>query len=281
MTSTRRRGRGEGTIRKRSDGRWEAALHLGYGPDGRRVRRSFYGRTRQEVQDKPRAAQTAHAQGLPVAGAGEPLADLLRRWLEDSARQELAASTFASYSMIVERHLIPALGKHRLAKLEPQHVQAYLNHKLKGGLSPRTVQYHHAVLRRGLGQAERWGLVPRNVARLVSPPKVSRHEVRPLSLPQLREFLEATVEDRLGPLYALAATTGARQGELLGLRWQDVDFATGVVTIRRTLQRVGGEWVVQDTKTAKSRRSLPLPSRLLGVLRAHRDRQTFEARAGG
>ena len=159
-----RRSPGGGSIRLRVDGRYEATVHRGYGPDGKRLRRSFYGKTRRQVQAKLRGALTAHGQGLPVTGDEERLDGYLMRWVEESARPNLRPSTYVGYRMILKRHLCPGLGHHRLAKLQPQHVQAYL-HLTAKTLAPRTVQYHHAVLWRALGEAERWGLVvlPRNV----------------------------------------------------------------------------------------------------------------------
>jgi integrase len=183
--------------------------------------------------------------------------------------------------MIVGLHLAPELGRTPLVKLTPEAVQRYMNRKQEAGLSARTVQYHHAVLRRALNQAERWGLVPRNVARLASPPRVQRPEVRPLTAEQARTFLAATKGDRLAPLYALALGLGLRQGELLGVTWDDVDLEVGTLAVRRTLQRYGGAYHLDEPKTERSRRTIPLPAGLTGVLRAHRARQLEERLRAG
>ncbi|CCF82365.1 phage integrase N-terminal domain-containing protein [Nitrolancea hollandica] len=111
--------------------------------------------------------------------SGQTVAQFLTRWLEDSAKPAIRPSTYRSYEQMVRIHLIPGLGRHLLVKLTPQHVQAYLNTKLHAGLATRTVQYQHAILRRALGQAERWKLVPHNVAKLVTPPRVERPEIVP------------------------------------------------------------------------------------------------------
>ena len=197
----------------------------------------------------------------------------LRRWLEESARPALRPRTFESYRMICERHVIPALGRTRLAKLGPEAIQRYMNRKREAGLWARTVQYQHAVLRRALGQAERRGLVSRNVARLVSPPRVQRAEVRPLTSEQARRFLDPVRGDHLEAVYVLAMATGMRQGELLGLSWEDVDLDAGTLTVRATLQRYRGVYHRSEPKTQTSRRTLALPPAVTSVLRAHRTRQ--------
>ncbi len=205
----------------------------------------------------------------------------LAQWLEETAAPGLRPRTFASYKMIVKKHLTPEVGRIRLARLQPADVRAYMNGKLSGGLSARTVQYHHAVLRRALGQAERDGDVDRNVARLVSPPKVERAEVRPLTLEQARTLLGAIAKDRLAPLYACAIRLGLRQEELLGLSWEDVDLDAASLTIRHTLQRYGGEYHLDAPKTDKSRRTIGLPASLVQLLRAHRQQQLQERLRAG
>jgi hypothetical protein len=177
----RARGQGEGTIVVRADGRWAAAMNLGYtvGMDGKRRRRRkwFYGKSRKEVQEQLTKALNDQRQGLPVISERQTAAQFLDRWLADVAKPRVRPKTLHSYEQIVRLHLKPAIGHHQLAKLSPQHVQALLNDKLAAGLSPRTVQYIRAVLRQALGQALKWGLVARNVATLVDPPRSVRDEV--------------------------------------------------------------------------------------------------------
>ena len=233
------------------------------------------------MAEKLRRAQTALAQGLPLAGERQTVGQYLARWLDESAWPTLRPRTFDSYRMICERHLIPALGRTRLVKLGPEAIQRYMNKKREAGLSARTVQYHHAVLRRALGQAERWGLVPRNAARLVSPRRVQRPEVRPLTPEQARNFLNAVRGDRLEALYVLAMATGMRQGELLGLSWEDVDLDAATLAVRATLQRHDGEYHRSEPKTQTSRRTLALPPAVTTALRPHHDRQDFERLRAG
>ncbi len=218
-----RRGVNEGAIRERKDGRWEARV-LVTRPDGRRARRSLLGRTRAAVRDKLQAALRGEANGVPLPAQRVTVGAFLDQWLRDSARPSVRPRTYVSYASVVRVHLAPGLGQLPLARLSPQHVQTFLNAKSASGLSPRTVGYLRAVLRQALGQAERWGVVTRNVARLADPPRIPRREVSPLSPEKARLFLDAIRGDRLEALYLVALGVGLRQGEILGLAWSDVDL---------------------------------------------------------
>lgn len=145
-----------------------------------------------------------------------------------------------------------------MAKLAAPDVQRFLNAKLASGLSARRVQYLHAVLRRALVTAERWGIASRNVSKLVDPPRVRRHEIRPLTPTQARQLIETAVSDRLQALYVVAVGTGMRQGELLALRWEDVDLEARRLQVRHTLARVDGKLVLLEPKTDRSRRTIAL-----------------------
>lgn len=156
-----------------------------------------------------------------------------------------------------------------------------MNKKLQAGLSPRTVQYLHAILRRSLGLATKWGLVARNVALLVDSPRVKRSEIRPLTPEQARQFLQMAKGDRLGALYSVAIALGLRQGEALGLRWDDVDMQQGWVQVRMALQRVDGKLQLVEPKTEKSRRTIEMPDVVRDALREHRIRQLQERLLAG
>jgi integrase len=190
------------------------------------------GRTRAEVKDKMAALMRAHDEKRPIPSQREKVGPFLRRWLDEVAKPNLRASTYESYDDILRHHLIKGLGHIPLAKLTPAEVQAFLNRKLAAGLSPRRVQYCHAVLRRALGTAERWGLVTRNVAKLVDPLRVPKHEISPLTPEQAKLLIAKAKGDRLKALYLTALGTGLRQGELLGLRWEDVDLRTRRLRVR-------------------------------------------------
>ena len=274
---TRQRGAGEGSIYRRADGRWVGAAHLGY-VAGKRRRKVVYGKTRREVQEALTRALRDHQVGLDVApDEREPVATFLERWLREAARPSVRHSTYERYAGIVHQHLIPAVGSTRLTKLSPAHVQGLLNAKLAAGLSPRSVHHLRAVLRKALNQALRWGLVTRNVATLVDPPRVPRFELTPLDPDQARQLLEAIRGDRLEALYTVALAVGLRQGEALGLRWQDVDLDAGLLHVRHALQRnADGKLGLGEPKSRTSRRSIALPPPATAALREHRRRQLQE-----
>ncbi len=156
-------------------------------PDGKR--KSYYGKTRGEVRDKLRAAMRDAENGLDLTAGRQTVGQYMTRWLVDVARPKLRPGSFRSYESYVRVHIVPELGHYDLAKLTPQHVQAFLNAKSAAGLSPRTVQYIRAILRRALGQALKWSLVTRNVAALVDPPRSVSKQVVPLTASQARAFI--------------------------------------------------------------------------------------------
>jgi integrase len=213
----------------------------------------------------------------PAAPAPSPLLGAyLEDWLADVVRLSVRPKTYVSYRSVVRLHLVPCLGHHRLVELRPTDVQAFLNAKAASGLAPRSVAYHRNILRQALGHAERTELVGRNVARLALPPRIPRREVHPLSPEQARTFLAAIGGDRFEALYLLALGCGLRQGEILGLRWSDLDLDGGTVRVRQALQRVEGRFALVEPKSSTSRRIVALPSIVCAGLVAHRERQTHE-----
>ena len=275
-----RRGPNEGTIYQRKDGRWTGAVQIGYG-GGRRIRKFVFGQTRKEVAEKLEVVLRARRSNLPIPDERQKLGQFLERWLEEVARPTIRWSTYKSYRDILRLHLVTDLGHIALAKLTPADVQGFLNRKSASGLSPRRVQYLHAVLRRALVTAERWGLVTRNVAKLVDTPRVSRHEIRPLTPDQAKQLIDAAADERLRALWITALGTGMRQGELLALRWDDVDFEAKRLHVRHTLARVEGELTLLEPKTKRSRRTVALPDVVAAALRAHRTRQRMERLVAG
>jgi integrase len=284
----RKRGRNEGSIYKRADGRWCAVVDLGWA-DGKRKRKYLYGETRAEVAEQLTKTLRDKAQGLPVATERQTVGRFLERWLQDSVKANVRPRTFESYELTVRLHLTPTLGDIRLEKLSPQHVQTMLNRKLKDGLAPRTVAYLRVVLRRALNQALRWGLVARNAAALAEPPRVPRHEITPLTPEQARALLDVAKGERLEALYTVALALGMRRGEILGLRWQDVDFDARTLQVRQAIQRVAGKLTdsgagglrASEPKTERSRRKIAMPETIARALRMHRVRQLEERLAAG
>lgn len=263
-----KRGNGEGSPRQRGDGRWEWRYRT---PDGRQ--HSVYGKTRREAQQKMREAQRAHENGINAARGRQTVAAFLDEWLDD-AKLRVRPKTYRFYEQIVRVHLKPVLGRHRLASLGPQHVQTFVNGQIERGLSAQTVRHHRDVLRCALEQAVRWRLVERNVAKLARPPRLNRQPVRPLSVQQALTLIGHCRNDRLGPLFQMAIATGMRQGELFGLRWEDVDWHRRTVAVRWALQRVDGRATFVEPKTKTARRTIPLPDLAIEALQAQ---QAFQA----
>ena len=271
-----KRGNAEGSIYKRKDGRWAGTITLA---DGKR--KSVYGTTRSQVAQKLAAAQRTVHDGLPLAPEREATGHYLTRWLNDEARRTIRQTTWDGYERLLRLHVIPEIGKTRLARLSPQDLSGCYERLLTKGLSPRYVQMAHAVIHRALRQAERWNLIGRNPADLVDAPRPLRAEIQPLLPDQITHLLEAARSDRLEALYVLALTTGLRQGELLGLRWADIDIDARRLTVRQQVQRTRAGWVFTEPKTTKSRRNVVLPAVATDALARHRVRQIEEQLRAG
>lgn len=240
------------------------------------VHPSMFVRARWAVADRIRGQADPAAGGESAAFEALTVGDFLAGWLADVVRLTVRPRTYDSYRQVVRLHLAPGLGDIALASLSPADVQAFLNAKSATRLSPRTVAYQRGVLRGALGHAERMGLVNRNVARLALPPRIPRRRVSPLTVEQARTFLAAINGDRLEALYLVGLGVGLRQGEILGLRWPDVDLAAGTLTVRHALARIDGQLVLVEPKSATSRRVVPLPGFVLVALAAHRVSQAQE-----
>jgi integrase len=283
----KRRGHGEGGIYQReSDGRWCATVDLGY-VAGKRKRKVVYGETRKEVADKLKKLHRDQAGGMLVAGDRQTVGQYLDHWLTMSVTPNRRAKTADIYERIVRLYLKPHLGKIQLTRLEPAHVQTMLNFLLASSgeegkpLSARTVHHVRAVLRRALNQAIRWGIVARNAAALAEPPRVEQRPVTVLDAAQGQKLLATVAGHQWEALYYIALLLGLREGELLGLRWQDVDFDRRTLRVAQTVQRIGKQLVVAPPKTAGSQRTIPLPSLIVEILRSHAERQAKRREALG
>jgi len=215
-------------------------------------------------------------EGIVYDDESTRVGEYLDGWLKDSVRGSVRQSTYDRDASIVANHLRPALGGIKLKKLSAAHVQGFYRDRLDAGLSLSTVHKMHAILHKALSQALKWNVVSRNVTEAVRPPRPAPKEMRPLSPEEGRRLLRATRGDKLEALYVLAVTTGMRQGELLALRWQDVDVKTGTISVRRTLTRSGGRALIGEPKTKKSRRSIRLTPRAVEALGERLERQLCE-----
>ncbi|WP_235401321.1 site-specific integrase [Rubrobacter aplysinae] len=211
--------------------------------------------------------------GLVFDSENVTVEEYLNRWLTDSVRDTVRRSTYDSYKRMVDNHLVPGVGYVKLSKLKPDHLRQLYRQKLDSGLSTRSVQYMHTIAKKALKDAVRMERVPRNPADAVDPPKLVQDEIHPLSAAQVRALLAATEGERIQPLYTVAVHTGMRPGEMLALRWEDVDLDTAAARVNRALSDSGE---MNEPKTAKSRRRIELSAAAVSALRAHRKRQLEE-----
>lgn len=277
----KRRGNGEGSISRRKDGRWEARYTVQTVKGWKR--KVLYGKTRKEVAEKLTKAMAGRDSGLTFDAGKQTVGEYLARWLEVSVRHNVRPRTLDNYRYHVRHHLTPALGHIKLKALSSAHVQSFYRAKLDGGLASSSVRYTHAVLHRALKQALKWGLVPRNVAEAVDPPKVEQEEANALSPTEVMTLLSEARGERFEALYVLAVHTGLRQGELLGLRWDDVDLGSGTLRVVRQLQNVrdGSGLVFSPLKNGKGRRTIRLTNTAAKALRHHRKQQAEEKLRAG
>jgi integrase len=278
MGKTKSRANGDGDVfpRKNKAGKITSYRGAYVGPDGKR--RYVSGKTKEDARRNLRKARGDAERGLVFDADNLKVGEYLDRWLSDSVRDTVKATTFERYEQIARLHLKPALGRVKLKALTPAHVRGLYREKLEAGSSARTVRYVHTTLHKALKQAVLDGLIPRNVTESVKPPQPSREEMCPLTPEQAKHLLQVAHEsvDRLEALYVLAIHTGLRQGELLGLKWDDVDLEDGSLQVRRTLTITKDGPVFTSPKTTGSRRSVKLTSNAVEVLKHHLERQLGE-----
>jgi integrase len=283
---TARRGHGEGSIYRRTDGRWAGVIDLGW-INGKRSRKYVYGKTRADVASRLRIAQSSVASGLPIGPERLTVADCLDAWL-DAIEGSVGVGTLDTYGRVVRLYLKPHVGRKRLAKLSPADVSTMLRSMEHSGLAAETRRLTRAVLRRALRRAEQDGLVARNVAAIADGPRVPKKEGRTLTPKQAKMLLATFNRDRLGPAFTLALSCGLRRGEVLGLSWDNIDLEARRVHVVQQLLRVPAErtsddrsrgrttLIIAGVKTAGSRRTLHLPQPVCDILRNWRTVQTAE-----
>lgn len=272
-----------GHIRPQGERSWAVVVDLGRDPLTGKRRRKWH-TVRGTKRDADRALTKILAE-VDANTYAEPskltLGEYLQRWLRDYAQPKTAVKTRERYTEIIDLHLVPALGHVRLSKLQPIHLQQYYAEALQagrkdgrpGGLSAQTVLHHHRLLHKALETAVRWQLIGRNVADAVEPPRPERHEMKALTEDEITRLLGAARGHWLYVPILLAVTTGLREGEILGLRWQDVDHQAGTLAVRQVLQRTDNGLIFKEPKTQKSRRSVTLPAFVVEFLRRHREEQ--------
>lgn len=271
----KRRGNQEGTVYQRSSGVWLAQVTL----QGRRLSKSFS--TQKDCRLWIKKMRDQIDSGLSFSGARMTFGGYLQSWLEN-AKGSIRPKTFEQYEGIVRNHLTPALGAIRLNELQPSHIQRFYGQMIEHGQSPRTLQLIHSVIHRALVIAQRQGLIGRNPAQVVEPPRYSKGEMQVFTDTQARQLLITARGLRNEVLYHLAVTTGMRQSELLGLKWKDIDWAACVIHVRRQTQRIRGKGIsFSEPKTRSGNRLIQFGSETLRKLSAQRKRQDIERQVKG
>ena len=288
MAPRGRRTRGEGAVYQRaSDGLWVGMLDLGI-VGGKRQRKTVYGRTEHEALEKLGKLRVARDRGLDLLAPSWTVGQWLDAWLSEmKAFDGTRPATLTLYKGLADRYVKPVIGHVRLDKLTPAHVQRLVaetrNSQTSLGRTPSaaTQRHVHKLVRNALGDALRLELVTRNVAAQVKAPPMARQRRPELGVAEARRLLEVIEGERLEAFYVLALTTGLRRGELLALRWDDVDLGSRQLHVRRALQRVGGKLQMVEPKTGSSVRTVVLPKIAVRYLREHKKRQNGERLALG
>lgn len=252
-----RRIRGEGSFSQRaSDGLWVGTLDLGR-VNGRRVRKSVAAKTKREAQKKFIALKRDAEKG--IVGSTVTVEAWLTHWLDTIAVERVRERTLVGYRGYVKTWLVPHLGSHRLDKLTEDHVRALMRAMKAQGKSDTTRRQAYAILHRALKVALREGRVSRNVAANLDAPKAAKNNRLPLSIEQARQVLDSLDGDPLAARWLAALLQGMRQGECLGLKWEDVDTEARTISIRRELLRIAHQGLKETPpKSASSKRTIPM-----------------------
>ena len=275
---------GEGNIRKRKDGRWEGRYTAGHDPEtGKAIYKNVLGRTQTEVKAKLKAA-IQEAQTLDLSKAGKyTVGEWMEVWFEDYAKIKVRPSSHQTYRGYIDNHIRPNIGDIPLERLTALDIQKLCKKLLangrvdrlesKGqpkGLSVKTVRNIHQILSSALKLAQEQKLIASNPAEGCALPRLEHREMKTLPVEQLQSFLREAKDSGVFELYYLELATGLRRGELLGLKWEDIDLERGDLRVRRQIARINGEVVEAPLKTKNAYRTLPLAADTIDVLEAQR-----------
>jgi len=259
-----RRSKGEGSIYRNKEGFWTGAVTL---PNGKRkVKRS---KIQGVVKDWLITERKKLSDGIFTPDDKITLSSFLRRYLDEYCKRTLRVTTFQGYTQVIEAHIIPELGSVKLSQLRADQINHLLSKKLEAGLSNRFVEYIHGILKRSLNVAVKWGLLTKNPATMVTPPKPTYQIPHTWNMEEVKRFLEVLKDDRWGAIYHLGCGTGMRKGEVLGLPMNALELDKGYLMVVQTLQLVNGKLQLLEPKTQKSRRMIVLPDFVKEALRKH------------
>ncbi|HZL59172.1 MAG TPA: site-specific integrase [Stellaceae bacterium] len=279
-----------GNITRRGDRSWRLKFESGERNNGTGKRQTKFVTVRGTRRDAEREL-TRILNAIETGAFVEPSKMTVEKYLEtwlDHAKQRVSAKTFSRYEEIVKKHLSVGLGSHCLTKLTPLAIQDSYSKALAsgrrnglGGLSAQTVKHHHRILSEALRQAVRWRLLHSNPCDLVEPPRPARREMHIIDQKQTAQLLKAAEPKRIYMPVLLAVTTGMRRGELLALRWKNVDLDSSSLAVTQTLEKVGKQLTFKAPKTERSRRTISLPQYTVEALRKHRAKLAEERLAAG
>ncbi|MGW5759877.1 tyrosine-type recombinase/integrase [Streptomyces tendae] len=298
-----RQPNGRSSIYRGKDGKWHGRVTVGIRDDGRPDRRHVERKTRAEVTAAVRELEKQRDGGaVRKAGRAWTVEAWLTHWVETIAPLAVNENTMVGYGVAVRKHLIPALGAHRLDKLGPEHIERFYGRMQADGRRAGTIHQIHRTFRTSLNEAVRRGHLTRNPVQLAKAPRVSEEEIEPFTVEEVKRLLRAADDRRNSARWAVALALGLRQGEALGLKWVDVDMERGVLMVRRSRrrpryahgcgdtcgrkagycpQRRRTNPETADTKSRAGRRSVGLPAQLVDLLRVHRAKQDAERAAAG
>lgn len=295
----RRRSNGEGTITKRPDRKsYMAQIYVNNPITGKRKRKTKYFEKEKDALKWLNKIKYEIQTGTYNQEINITVEEWLKTWLDEYKKNSIKVGTYGNYKNYLKNHVYPHIGSIKLQKLEIHHLQSLYNRLLEGGrikgspdnkkgLSPTTIKRIHAIIHGGLKQAMKNGIVTKNVAKAVNLPKQVKHEIQPFTRAEIKTFLNVVKEDRLYTAFLLECGTGLRRGELLGLKWQDIDFDKGTLEVKRTLipryddtakaeGRKATNIEFETPKTKKSNRVIPIPNHILNKLEAHKKNQQLE-----
>ena len=287
----KRRSNGEGTIFKRSDGRWTGQITLDLGNEQYK-RKTVYGKSQKEVKEKLEQLRMECRQGRVIETSDMPLEEWLHIWITNY-KPNLKITTRESYESYIATHIKGSeLGKIPLNKLKTTDLQTFYNAKLNGTyknqkqkLSSTTVRYINIIIKSGLKQAVNNRMINDNVCNAVVLPKKNKIEIIPLTREEVIRFLDVAKEDRLYTLYLLEMMTGLRRGEILGLKWEDIDFEKSKINVVHNLYRINNtdenattryKLELLTPKTERSKRSIPINQFMIEELLKHKEKQDME-----
>ncbi|KOG31618.1 tyrosine-type recombinase/integrase [Streptomyces resistomycificus] len=298
-----RQPNGRSSIYQGSDGKWHGRVTVGTRDDGKPDRRHVERKTRAEVTAAVRELEKQRDGGaVRKAGKAWTVEAWLTHWVETIAPLAVNENTMVGYGVAVRKHLIPALGAHRLDKLGPEHIERFYRTMHDEGRRAGTIHQIHRTFRTALNEAVRRGHLTRNPVQLAKAPRLSEEEIEPFTITEVQRLLRTAGERRNSARWAVALALGLRQGEALGLKWADVDWEREVLMVRRSRrrpryahgcedtcgrkagycpQRERTNPETADTKSRAGRRSVGLPTQLVDLLRKHQTKQDAEREAAG